>query len=30
MFLNDQPTALMSALGTLKSLGSCMSKRFDG
>lgn len=29
MFLNDQPTPLMSALGTHKSLGSCMNKRFD-
>lgn len=29
MLLNDQPTPLMSALGTPKSLVSCMNERFD-
>lgn len=30
MLLNDQPAALMSALGTHKSLGSLRNKSFDG
>lgn len=29
MLLNDQPTPLMSALGTHKSLSSCVNESFD-